>query len=163
MEGINDASYRRWKGAEWWTEDFDGLWNAPPVTSESTKDGPTIERATDEPLVIDNDAALPTVKGNAEPTLLLDTPKPEAKPSEPSTTDTPTLAPSSRLKSRRGQRQAAPQVRASCSQESVVYLTADAEDELLELKEGETYIIGGIVDRNRYKASQSSQHTFSCN
>ncbi|KZT29448.1 hypothetical protein NEOLEDRAFT_600845 [Neolentinus lepideus HHB14362 ss-1] len=33
----------------------------------------------------------------------------------------------------------------------VIYLTADSSDELLELKEDETYIIGGIVDRNRYK------------
>lgn len=34
---------------------------------------------------------------------------------------------------------------------SVVYLTADSEHEILELKEGETYVIGGICDRNRYK------------
>lgn len=40
----------------------------------------------------------------------------------------------------------------ACTQESVVYLTGDAEDELEELKEGETYIIGGICDHNRYKA-----------
>ncbi|KAH7887482.1 guanine-1-methyltransferase-domain-containing protein [Phlebopus sp. FC_14] len=35
--------------------------------------------------------------------------------------------------------------------ETIVYLTADSEEELLELKEGETYIIGGICDHNRYK------------
>ncbi|KAI5833804.1 hypothetical protein K523DRAFT_397280 [Schizophyllum commune Tattone D] len=33
----------------------------------------------------------------------------------------------------------------------VVYLTADSEVELSELKEDETYIIGGICDHNRYK------------
>ena len=37
------------------------------------------------------------------------------------------------------------------TQESVIYLTADSSDELSELKEGETYIIGGICDHNRYK------------
>jgi tRNA (guanine9-N1)-methyltransferase len=34
---------------------------------------------------------------------------------------------------------------------NVVYLTADADEELEELKEDETYIIGGICDHNRYK------------
>jgi tRNA (guanine9-N1)-methyltransferase len=41
-------------------------------------------------------------------------------------------------------------------QSSVVYLTADSTEELTELKEGETYIIGGIVDHNRYKVRGSS-------
>ncbi|KAK0444443.1 guanine-1-methyltransferase-domain-containing protein, partial [Armillaria borealis] len=35
--------------------------------------------------------------------------------------------------------------------QSIVYLTADSEEELTELRPNETYIIGGIVDRNRYK------------
>ncbi len=39
--------------------------------------------------------------------------------------------------------------------QSLVYLTADSEEELQTLKEDETYIIGGIVDRNRYKVRQS--------
>lgn len=38
---------------------------------------------------------------------------------------------------------------------AVVYLTADASDELEDLKEGETYIIGGICDHNRYKVRNS--------
>jgi len=36
-------------------------------------------------------------------------------------------------------------------QSQLVYLTADADEELDELKEGEAYILGGIVDHNRYK------------
>jgi len=36
-------------------------------------------------------------------------------------------------------------------QKTIVYLTADSEDELAELKPDETYIIGGICDHNRYK------------
>ncbi|THH31923.1 hypothetical protein EUX98_g2293 [Antrodiella citrinella] len=35
--------------------------------------------------------------------------------------------------------------------ENIVYLTADSSEELTELKEDETYIIGGICDHNRYK------------
>ena len=44
--------------------------------------------------------------------------------------------------------------RSQAPKSSVVYLTADSSDELLELKEGETYIIGGICDKNRYKVSR---------
>ncbi|KAF8969363.1 guanine-1-methyltransferase-domain-containing protein [Flammula alnicola] len=34
---------------------------------------------------------------------------------------------------------------------TLVYLTADTEDELTELRADETYIVGGICDHNRYK------------
>lgn len=41
---------------------------------------------------------------------------------------------------------------------SVVYLTADSEEELIELKEGEIYVIGGICDHNRYKVCIYSRY-----
>lgn len=53
------------------------------------------------------------------------------------------------------------------SLESVVYLTADSNEELLELKEDETYVIGGIVDHNRYTVglashSKDGSHSLIC-
>jgi hypothetical protein len=41
----------------------------------------------------------------------------------------------------------------SSATHKLVYLSADAEEELETLKEDEVYIIGGIVDHNRYKVS----------
>jgi tRNA (guanine9-N1)-methyltransferase len=38
-------------------------------------------------------------------------------------------------------------------QQNVIYLTADSEEELTELKPEEIYIIGGICDHNRYKVA----------
>jgi len=40
---------------------------------------------------------------------------------------------------------------AKAAQNTVVYLTADSEEELTGLNPDETYIIGGICDHNRYK------------
>lgn len=37
------------------------------------------------------------------------------------------------------------------SSHKLVYLSADSEEELTTLSEDEVYIVGGIVDRNRYK------------
>jgi tRNA (guanine9-N1)-methyltransferase len=39
----------------------------------------------------------------------------------------------------------------------IVYLSADAEDELTTLSPDDVYVIGGIVDRNRHKVSDHSE------
>ncbi|OBZ70507.1 tRNA (guanine(9)-N1)-methyltransferase [Grifola frondosa] len=49
------------------------------------------------------------------------------------------------------ERRRAKRAPSSAERDTVVYLTADSTEELSDLKEGETYIIGGICDHNRYK------------
>ncbi|KAI0326714.1 hypothetical protein GY45DRAFT_1328584 [Cubamyces sp. BRFM 1775] len=122
MNATNNAAYKRWVGAEWWTEGYERLWRAKEGDDKQSEDQ-TQERTPHEG---EGDAT--TLEGaNAGQT------RRRSKAREPS----------------------------RAAQDSVVYLTADADDELTELKEGETYIIGGIVDHNRYKnlcLNKSKEH-----
>lgn len=45
------------------------------------------------------------------------------------------------------------------SRDRVVYLTADSSEVLEELKEGVTYVIGGVCDHNRYKVRKPYQQS----
>lgn len=76
---------------------------------------------------------------------------------EASAAQEPSLLPDSSSKKRKrkgGPRpQAAPDGEETplLNKEDIIYLTADTDDAIATLEEGKTYIIGGVVDRNRYK------------
>ena len=101
LESMNNAAYKRWTEAEWWTEGYEHLWTL-----------------SERP-----------VEGQA-----------------PDMVESEVLGSTSSLSNTR--------VQAKSSQDTVIYLTADSEEELLELKPEETYIIGGICDHNRYKVGR---------
>lgn len=103
MEGLSNASYKRWTGTEWWTEGYDRLWlDDGDRVSQAELNGADRQEPNDE-------------------------------------TDKATGSAVSR-----------------CQKSEIVYLTADSSEELSELRENETYIIGGICDHNRYKVGSIS-------
>ena len=116
MEGMSNAAYKRWHGAEWWSESYEALWKP-----QDAKDG--------DELMSDH----------------------SQKTSDNPQTDAPTEAQSNAVPSEAASVSRLLMKPQRAPQNSVVYLTADSSDELSELKEGETYIIGGICDHNRYK------------
>jgi len=116
LEAMSNAAYKRWVGAEWWTESYERLWEDLP--DGAPNEGETVQTGGTE------DAGAQTSTANTR-----EEPSNEAEP-----------------KKTGRKRQSA-----SAARESVIYLTADSSEELTELKEGETYIVGGICDHNRYK------------
>ncbi|PPQ66729.1 hypothetical protein CVT26_009530 [Gymnopilus dilepis] len=122
LESLSDASYKRWANTHWWSEGYDRLWKGPTTSSTGGS------KSTGA------DAALPDNAQAAE-----SSPEDQEegvdphRPSVDSTADNPV-----------GEALKIPQ-------DKVVYLTADTEEELSELKPDEVYIIGGICDHNRYK------------
>ncbi|KZT70331.1 hypothetical protein DAEQUDRAFT_750450 [Daedalea quercina L-15889] len=140
MESMSNAAYKRWVNAEFWSEGYERLWEQSEATNKEgstsnpfltaegeatrTKAQDLLEESVGQQVSIENKEALATTDAaddSGQHTARLRNGKGKEKP--------PSSAP----------------------KESVVYLTADSQDELTELKEGETYIIGGIVDHNRYK------------
>lgn len=108
LEGLGDASYKRWSNTKWTEETYQSLWESKEVSK--------LDPADDGPTCLDQEVH------NTDP----------LRAGEEVKSDHVGLS-------------------SSIAQSSMVYLTADTEDELTELRPEETYIIGGICDHNRYK------------
>ncbi|TRM67876.1 guanine-1-methyltransferase-domain-containing protein [Schizophyllum amplum] len=169
LESQNNASYKRWQGTEWWTGGYEGLWEEKKVEEEGMKgvnnDAPEASGSTADQAPAPAEAVEPAASAADTPSAdiapsaeLIPAPQDDVALQEHAT-DTRQVsaaeAPqdgqkSTQARRRRKEPTSAPS-RASAPQPNVVYLTADSEVELSELKGDETYVIGGICDHNRYK------------
>ena len=165
---------RRWAGTEWWDEkEMDGLWKgeadeattSKPVAGlteeeimEALNEGPAGESTTTYLffLLIPLSRERLTFPPSFVPSF------PSAQPTTSTTTSPaapvsfspllPTKPDAPHPKTLVGP------IPSRSAQENVVYLTADSPHEIDALEEGMTYVIGGIVDRNRYKVSSLQTH-----
>ncbi|GAA5854120.1 hypothetical protein JCM9279_002839 [Rhodotorula babjevae] len=136
------GDYVSWKGVEWWEDGIDKLYEG---VDEATQPAQAGASAHAEPQAASTSSTEPS-------SAALDAAAPAPAPAPisaaastsstaPADTSIP-LIPFGILAGR-------PQSRAPRS--TVVYLTGDSPNVLTTLSPGHTYILGGIVDRNRYK------------
>ncbi|ESZ90349.1 hypothetical protein SBOR_9268 [Sclerotinia borealis F-4128] len=152
FEGVLAGNFHSWKGVrfleEGWVEAagiLDGIMrgaeggklmgalatqNGLEEWKKPTRESKKVEESTAEP----NELAQPETQEDQEPsesiTAPSETPEPsEPNPSAPSPTTVPTPTPTPKI----------------------IYLTSDSEHTLSTLTPNTTYIIGGIVDKNRHK------------
>ncbi|GJN91985.1 hypothetical protein Rhopal_005013-T1 [Rhodotorula paludigena] len=118
-----------WKGVEWWDEGVEQLYEGVPEPAPTAAAAP--EEVVQDGSAENGGAAQPVASTSAAPSA-------QAAP-------TPADVPLVTLGTLRGR------PRARVPRSTVVYLTGDSPNVLSRLEAGHTYILGGIVDRNRYK------------
>ncbi|KAL0950160.1 hypothetical protein HGRIS_010154 [Hohenbuehelia grisea] len=152
LESVGDAGYKRWSHTEWWTDGYERLWSAVPAPDSDRR----VPRDMQAEAATSASAAPPELDPTAEHVGTADLASTSTAPvtdvdasasraseleASPADADAPPISDDV----------SKPAESSDALRNSVVYLTADSEYELLELKEDETYIIGGICDHNRYK------------
>ncbi|GAA5912126.1 hypothetical protein JCM6882_003061 [Rhodosporidiobolus microsporus] len=134
-----------WRGVEWWEEGLEALYDgrfgvAEPSTPVEI--APTTTGTTGGPLP-DPSASTSALPEDAA------SPSPSTSSAPPPPPPAPPLETSPSAKVQIGALAGRP--RSSCPKSSVIYLTGDSPNVLTSLEAGKTYVLGGIVDRNRYK------------
>ncbi|BGP12229.1 hypothetical protein JCM10213_007487 [Rhodosporidiobolus nylandii] len=146
------VDHMAWKGVEWWEEGFEALYAGRSDEAEDAGEAAPAAEGSAAPAVdpTPEEATAPTAPSESSST----DPLPPAAPSIPpaplseSSASTPSMTPSTPLITL-GALSGHP--RSSCPKSSIVYLTGDSPNVLTSLEPGKTYVLGGIVDRNRYK------------
>ncbi|CEQ38571.1 SPOSA6832_00015, partial [Sporobolomyces salmonicolor] len=144
LKGMFDKrdDFKSWKGVEWWEEGFEGLYERaeeqkPAVAEEDPARAEPTKPAGACP------AADPTVSISPSPSTSTSTSTVDGAAPVPSSSSLPT--PTIAIGSLRGR------PRSTTPKSSIVYLTGDSPNVLSSIVPGTTYVLGGIVDRNRYK------------
>ncbi|GAA5894275.1 hypothetical protein JCM5296_004701 [Sporobolomyces johnsonii] len=141
LKGMFDKrdDFKSWKGVEWWEEGFEGLYAHEEQHKPAAAEGEPASAEEPTKLTDASPAADPTASTSTSTADAL-APAPAPAPAS-SSSPSPTIA----IGSLRGR------PRSTTPKSSVVYLTGDSPNVLTAIVPGTTYVLGGIVDRNRYK------------
>ena len=154
----NRSDWKSWKGVEWWEESLEELYTGVvvpdheegpvPSTSSSSSSASTGDGGGGgEPAAAQAEREAAATTRGGEPTESAPTSAPPVQTTDSSSDPAPPPSPPPPIAL--GALSGQPRSRAP--QSTVVYLTGDSPNILHSLEPGHTYILGGIVDRNRYK------------
>lgn len=142
----NRSDWKSWKGVEWWEESLEELYTGVPEENDDDKGqaGPVPSTSSTRAVETPEETEEATAT-RGEPTESGATPS--ASTADPTAAQPPPPPPPPMI----SLGALSGQPRSRVAQSTVVYLTGDSPNILHSLEPNHTYVLGGIVDRNRYK------------